>query len=316
MGGMYTNPTIGPVCGTKGKVRATERSIAGLAERQLGVVARRQLIDAGIGKNAITRRVGQKRLHPLLPGVYAVGHRVLTIKARWMAAVLAAGPSAVLSHRAAGALHRIHSSERMEVTVRQPRRPIHGLCIHHTNFLPDDEVTTVSGIPVTNSPRTLLDLATVLSKHQLERAVHEAEYRQILDPLSLPDLVARYPGRRGIKAIKAALARLEFGANVPRKELEKRFFAFVDQARLPRPETNTYLYAGGRWHECDCLWRRHRLVVELDGRAAHATTAAFEGDRERDRVLQAEGWRVIRITWRQLHDHPGSIAADLRRLLG
>jgi hypothetical protein len=233
-----------------------------------------------------------------------------------MTAVLAAGPGAVLSHRAAGALHRIHRPECLEVTVRHPRRPVHDIQVHHSKYLPDDEIKTIGGIPVTSPPRTLLDLATVLTKHQLERALHEAEFHQLLDPLSLPDLIARYPRRRGIRAIKSALARLQFGANVPRKELEKRFLAFLDQATLPIPETNSYLHVGGRWFECDCLWRAQRLIVELDGRAAHATSAAFERDRERDRVLQVEGWRVVRITWRQLHDHRRSIAADLERLLG
>jgi hypothetical protein len=233
-----------------------------------------------------------------------------------MAAVLAAGPEAVLSHRAAGALHRIHRSEWLEVTVRHPRRPIRGIRIHDSKLLPDDETTTVSGIPVTTSPRTLLDLATVLTKHQLERAVHEAQYRQILDPLSLPDLIARYPRRRGVRGIKLALSRLQFGASVPKKELEKRFLVFADRFELQRPETNAYLHAGGRWYECDCVWRGQKLIVELDGRAAHSTTAAFEADRERDRILQTAGWRVIRVTWRQLHDHDVALAADLRRLLG
>jgi hypothetical protein len=316
MGRVSTSSTIRPVCGAKRDVRELERSIAALAGRQHGVVGRRQLIDAGLGRNAVDRRVDQGRLHRVLPGVFAVGHHILTIEGRWMAAVLAAGPGAVLSHRAAGALHRIHRCEYLEVTVPKPRRPVRGIHIHCSKYLPADERTTVHGIPVTTSPRTLLDLATVLTKHQLERAVHEAEYRQILDPLSLPDLIARYPRRRGVKAIKSVLARLRFGANVPKKELEKRFIAFADEAGLPPPETNAYLHAGDRSYECDCVWRTNQLVVELDGRAAHSTTAAFERDRERDRVLQAEGWRVIRVTWRQLHDHDIALAADLRRLLG
>jgi hypothetical protein len=152
----------------------------------------------------------------------------------------------VLSHRAAGALHRINRSERLEVIVRRPHRPVRGIRLYQSRLLPDDEITTVSAIPVTTSPRTLLDLATVLTKHQLDRAVHEAEYQQILDRLSVADLIARYPRRRGTKAIKSALARLQFGANVPKKELEKRFLAFADEAGLPPPETNAHLHAGDR----------------------------------------------------------------------
>ena len=118
---MSTNPTIGRGYAPKREVRERDQSIATLAERQHGVVARRQLIDFVFSKDAIARRVDRRSLHPLLPGVYAVGHRVLRIEARWMAAVLAAGPEAVLSHRAAGALHRVHRSEWLEVTVRRPR---------------------------------------------------------------------------------------------------------------------------------------------------------------------------------------------------
>ena len=192
-----------------------------------------------------------------------------------MAAVLASGPGAVLSHRAAGALHRIHNSERLEVTVARPRRPLRAIHMHHSSCLPMDERTEVKGIPVTTCPRTLLDLATVLSKHQIERAVHEAEYQQILDKLSLPDLIARYPRRHGIKAIKSALAQLQFGANVPKKELEKRFRTFTDQFGLQRPESNAYVYACGRWFEFDCFGRAPGLIWELYGRQAHGTTAAF-----------------------------------------
>jgi hypothetical protein len=233
-----------------------------------------------------------------------------------MAAVLAAGPGAVLSHRSAGAIHRIHRSELLEVTVGSRGRKMPGIRIHYSSVLPADEVTMVSGIRVTTCPRTLFDLAAVLIQHWLERAMHEAEYRQILDPLSLSDLITRYPRRRGGKAAKLALARLQFGANVPKKELASRFLAFADDARLPRPETNGYIHSAGRWFEGDCVWRAPRVIVELDGRATHSTTAAFEADRERDRILQAQGWRVVRVTWRQLHDDPDAIVTDLRRLLG
>ena len=196
-GPVSTNLTIGRVFAPKREVGELARSIASLAEGQHGVIARRQLIEAGMGKDAIRRRVERKSLQPLLPGVYAVGHRVLRREARWMAAVLASGPGAVLSHRTAGALHRIHNSERLEVTVARPRRPLRAIHMHHSSCLPMDERTEVKGIPVTTCPRTLLDLATVLSKHQIERAVHEAEYQQILDKLSLPDLIARYPRGTG-----------------------------------------------------------------------------------------------------------------------
>jgi hypothetical protein len=108
---------------------------------------------------------------------------------------------------------------------------------------------------------------------------------------------------------------LETGATVTRSELEVRFLAFLDANRFPRPVSNTWLHAQGTWIECDCVWHPQRVVVELDGRAFHATAAAFERDRARDRRLQAAGWRTVRVTWRQLREHPESLAADLRAIL-
>ena len=178
----------------------------------------------------------------------------------------------------------------------------------HTSTLPKDEVTSVSGIPVTTVPRTLLDLASVLPAHQLERAINEAEVQRLTDPLSLPDLLARYPHRKGIGAIRAIL---DDGPALTREELEASFRAFIRSADLPRPRFNAIVEG----YECDCVWFSRQLIVELDGRATHDTRLAFEQDRERDRVLSAAGWRVIRITWRQLHQTPERVAADLRRLL-
>lgn len=102
---------------------------------------------------------------------------------------------------------------------------------------------------------------------------------------------------------------------ITRSELEERFLTLVDRAGLERPQTNVPISVGGEWIEADCVWRDQRLIVELDGRAAHATSRAFERDRARDRALQADGWRVIRVTWKQLHDNPGAVIADLARLL-
>ena len=179
--------------------------------------------------------------------------------------------------------------------------------------LPDDEVTVVEGIPATTVPRTLLDLAVVVGRREVERAINEAEVRRLADPLSLPDLLRRYPRRRGSATIRAILAAGRTA--LTRSELEDRFLALVDAAGLPPPEVNAMLELGDGWIEVDCLWRSRRLVVELDGHATHSTRAAFEGDRSRDRMLLTAGWRVVRITWRHLRDRPTVIAADLWSLL-
>jgi very-short-patch-repair endonuclease len=174
-------------------------------------------------------------------------------------------------------------------------------------------VTTVDGIPVTTVPRTLFDLAAVIPFHQLSRAVNEAEVRRLWDPLSLNDLLTRHPRRPGAAALRAVLATP--GVNITRSELEDRFLELLRDARLPRPETNVSIEVNGIWIEVDCMWRQQRLSVELDGHAIHATRSAFESDRARDRALIASGWRVMRITWRQLHDEPEALTRDLRASL-
>ena len=164
------------------------------------------------------------------------------------------------------------------------RRPRPGLRFHRTT-LPEDEVTVRNGIPVTSVPRTLLDLASVIALDHLERAVHEAEVLRLTDRLSLPDLMARYPRRTGTAALRFAVAT---PPRMTRSELEHRFLHLLQVHGLPRPQVNT-LVSG---LEVDCAWPRQRLIVELDGRAVHDTARAFERDRERDRLLVLDGWRV------------------------
>jgi Protein of unknown function (DUF559) len=290
-----------------------DAAIAAIAARQHGVIARIQLLRLGLGSKAIDHRVKLGRLHLIHRGVYAVGHARLTIHGRWMAAVLATGEDAQLSFRSAGMLLSIRRTERGLIEVTSPRtgrgRP--GIQRHRAE-LPADEVTVHQGIPVTTVPRTLLDLATVLNPRQLARAVNEAEVQRLWDPVSLSALLERYPRRPGVPALRALLGQ---HTTLTRGELEKRFQAFLTDAGLPLPETNAHVQIDGVWYEVDCLWRQHRLIVELDGRATHDTRQAFESDRARDRILQAAGFRVIRITWRQLHESPAAVAADLRALL-
>jgi very-short-patch-repair endonuclease len=267
-----------------------------------------------LGEGAIDVRLAAGRLHRLHRGVYAVGHQVLADEGRWMAAVLAGGAGAALSHKAAAALWSIRPTQSPGIEVTIPRkvgsRP--GLRFHHS-YLPADEVTVHAGIPVTTVPRTLFDLAAVVPAGQLRRAVNEAELRRLWDPLSLADLLARHPRRPGAAAIRAAL---RVGARITRSELEDRFLDFLRRTRLPAPATNVPLWLGSRWIEADCVWRQQRLVVELDGYATHRTRAAYESDRARDRALTAAGWRVVRVTWRQLHEEPAALARDLRAALG
>jgi very-short-patch-repair endonuclease len=290
-----------------------DRAIAELAGRQHGVVARRQLLELGLGRRAIGRRVEQGRLHPLHRGVYLVGHPTASREARWLAAVLSGGMGALLSHQSAAALWGIRPTARtkIDVTIPAGRSSTARIQFHRSSVLPDER-TIKEGIPVTTVARTLFDLAAELPQRAVERAINEAEVLHVWDEVSLDHLLARYPRRPGARAAREALAARREGATITRSDLEELFLSLLARESLPRPEVNAILSG----HEVDFLWRERGLAVEVDGKAAHATAAAFESDRERDRVLQAAGWRVIRITWRQLERTPGKVAADLRCLLG
>jgi Transcriptional regulator, AbiEi antitoxin/Protein of unknown function (DUF559) len=300
-----------------GRGRRVDAEIATLAEAQHGVVGREQLRDLGIERSGIDSRVRRGALLPLHRGVYAVGHCRLTNEGRWMAAVLASGPGGVLSHRSAGQLWQVLSSSPAIPEVTRPRSfRTRGRIRCHQAILPADEIDEVEGIPVTSVSRTLLDLGSILSAQQLERAFNEAEIRQLRSRRSVPDLLGRYAGRRGSTALRRLLAEDATSRGVTKRELEARFAGFLDAHGLPSPRRNADLAVRGRFFNVDCLWPRERLIVELDGRAVHGTRRAFEADRERDRLLLVEGWRVARVTWAQLAGDPRGLATDLRALLG
>ncbi len=289
--------------------------MAELAARQHGVVGRSQLVKLGFDRSAIDRRVNAGRLHPVFRAAYAVGHLRLASRGRWLAAVLAAGEGAVGSHQVAGAIWEIlrwNGVPHVTVPRKLPQRP--GLVIHRCR-LATDEMTTRDGLPVTTVARTLLDLAAVLPRHRLERALREAEYRRYADSPSLSELLKRHRGGRGTATLRAILTHHRLGESITRSELEDRFLSLVAESNLPLPAVNMPVQIGGRWIEVDCAWLARRVIVELDGHAAHSTRRAFEDDRERDRLLQVAGWRVVRVTWRQLHERPSGVVADLRALL-
>lgn len=313
---MKREGNVDPVIGAK-RCTSADEAIAELAERQYGRIARGQLVELGLGRRAIEHRLECGRLRPVCRGIYAVGHHVDSAEARWMAAVLIGGEGAVLSHRSAAGLWglRYPAQGRVEVTMPRRIRPRSWISFH-CRSLPADEITVERDIPIATVPRTILDLATVLPRRHVERAIEEAEVRRLDDPLSLADLVERYPGRRGTGVIAAILNEGRIGATVTRSELEERFLAFVRTHSLLSPELNVPIELDGSWIEADCVWRGERVIVELDGRLTHGTDAAFERDRSRDRALIVAGWRTVRVTWRQLIDDPDRLAADLRALLG
>jgi hypothetical protein len=178
----------------------------------------------------------------------------------------------------------------------------------------DDERTMRAGIPVTTVARTLLDLAAILNAHELNRALERAEALRLSDSTPLVALIERHHGRRGTANLRTAI-RDGLRPAVTKSELERRFLTFLDEGGLPRPRTNVWLDLGGEWLEVDCAWPEQRVIVELDSRAYHQTTAAFEGDRKRDRKLQAAGWRPIRVTDRALREDAEALRRELVALL-
>jgi very-short-patch-repair endonuclease len=184
----------------------------------------------------------------------------------------------------------------------------------HRALLPADERTILDGVPVTTVPRTIFDIAAGGDRRGTERACHEAEVRRLTDRLSLPDLLTRYPGHAGAPLLRELLGIGPSGGATD-NDFEADFADLIERHRLPRPRFNPDLVVGGRHFKPDCAWIERKVVVELDGRAVHATRRAFESDRERDRVFAANGWRVVRVTWRQLASSPDAIARDLRRIL-
>lgn len=233
-----------------------------------------------------------------------------------MAAVLACGPDAVLSHRSAVALWGIRdqSSRAIEVTAPAKSRSCGGIQRHFALLLAD-EVTVERGIPATTVPRTIFDLAAVSSVDVVENALRQSEYLRLHDRLSLPELLERYPRRAGSKRIRECLLRRRQAPGHARSWLEERFLPFLRGERLPLPQLNAWLEVGGKRYQVDCLWSRQRVVVELDGFAAHGTRVAFREDRARDRRLRVAGYGVTRVAREQLEDEAEALAADLRALL-
>lgn len=297
--------------------RGDDREISEVANRQHGVVGRWQLLEAGWSEEQIEGRMHVARFHRLHGGVYAVGHRVLSRQGRWMAAVLAAGPDAVLSHWSAAALWMIRPNSRsiIDVTTPHKSRSWDGIKRHH-KALPAEEVTVKDGIPVTTVPRTIFDLAATEQVDTVAAMLRESEHRNLWDKLSLPDLVGRYPGRRGVRRVRLALQRVaEEPSGHKRSKLEELFAPFLRRHRLPMPRFNDWILLAPKRYQVDCHWPGTNQIVELDGWEGHGTRSAFQDDRERDRRLRVAGYSVTRVTWNQLRDEPEAIASDLRVLL-
>lgn len=249
-------------------------------------------------------------------GVYAVGHGVLRPEGRWLAAVLACGSRAVLSHRSAAALWDLRPATRSTIDVTAPRTRVGhpGVDLHLSRCLEPHHRTEHKRIPTTTVARTLVDLAGVLATTGIERTWHRAEMLDLLDVQAVQEALSCGRGRRGAGALRSLLAE-DRADCITRSELEERLLTLCREADLPLPAVNTRIDADATTYEVDFLWRAQRLVVETDGWGPHHTRDAFEADRRRDAALLVAGLRVVRFTWRQITREPGAVSATLRALL-
>jgi very-short-patch-repair endonuclease len=294
--------------------QARELRVSELANRQRGVVTWEQLLAIGFEPAGIKRRLADGRLRGLHRGVYVVGQQPLSTHSRWLAAILAYGEGALLSHRSAAALWGLAKprSSAVDVTAsagRQGIRRREGIWIHRGRLHPEDRAAR-GEIPVTTVARTLFDLAEFASLEQLESAWEEADRLNLLQLRSVERVCERGYGRRALKPIRRLLTEART-PEITRSPLEDRFAAFCRAHRLPTPSFNTTLLG----YEIDALWPAQRLAAELDSWEFHRHRAAFEKDRARDAVLQVAGYRTIRITDRRLTNDPTTLLKQLQALL-
>lgn len=288
-------------------------ALAELADRQHGVVSIRQLTGPlGYSRPAVSRAVKDGRLHMLYRGVYAVGHTNLSPHGQCLAAVLACGPNALLSHVSAAWLWGLTKTSPSPASVSAPfhrkRRP--PLRLHEARSLVPEDRALRDGIPVTSLARTLLDLAATVRFEWLEKMVERSEDLGLFDLREVEDLLARTVGHHGHGRLRKAIA-LYRPTSFTRSGLEKRFLELCLEAGLPQPRMN-YVEHG---FELDCYWPEFRFAVELDLFETHGTRAAFERDRKRQEDLLLVGIGMTRVTGPRLEREPDGVIERVRRLL-
>jgi hypothetical protein len=303
----------------EGRTRELDLAVAALAERQHGVVAWAQLVRLGMSRHRLGTRVAAGRLHCFHRGVYGVvPRRLLRIEGHWLAAVLAVGEGAALSHRSAAALWDLlpASPRAPDVAVARRVKPRQGIHIHCLRSLPDSHVTTRNAVPCTTAARTLVDLAAVVPPRRLERALGEAEVLRLYNRNAIEAILAANPRRPGSQTLRALLAGPDPSTTRTRSPLEELLLALCDGAGLQRPEFNVpFTLPDGTEISIDALWRSAGLAVELDSRGFHSSWRAQVRDRRRDAQLVLAGLKPLRFTEADLTRGANTTVALLRELL-
>jgi very-short-patch-repair endonuclease len=294
-------------------MHAQERGIAEIAGRQDNVITREQLLSVGVGRGAIAHRLADGLLRRIHQGVYLIGPAPPTAIARARAASLACGDGAVISHSTAAELWEVRppAGGDVHVTVvgRNPgRRP--GICLHRVIALARLEVVSRRGLAVTSPARTICDLAGSESIWATEEALSEARTRRLVTDRQLLSVIERAPARKG-SAVVHALLSAEAESGYTRSAAERRMRGLLRAAQLSQPRVNVPLLG----YVADFLWPREKLIVEVDGYKFHGSRGKFESDRKRDLVLTAAGYRVVRVTWRQMRDEALFVVARIAQAL-
>jgi len=294
--------------GDKRSPETLGRRIEALATRQGGVVSRSQLLQLGLSPDGIARRHARRELIRLHQGVYAVGHRRLTSRARELAAVISCGPDALLSHRSAGSRHGLlrSTSPRIEVSVPRGRRSRPGIVVHRRRVLGPDNRVVLEDIPMTSVARTIVDLA---SSPELGRMLDAAERAATRDVGGDRSGSGTAPDAARTGSATPSAGPLPFRARLYPQRGRAAVAALCRRHGLPMPQVNLWIEG----YEIDFFWADAALAVEVDGRAFHSGTRAFHDDRRRDRALLAAGIQTARVTWADLLD-PSHLADELRQI--
>jgi hypothetical protein len=289
--------------------------VARLAADQHGHISIGQLRACGLSDNAVASRVRNGRLHRRYRGVYCVGHEAVTLTGTFIGAVLACGDNAVLSHRAAAAYHEMlrWDGRDPEVTVvGSVARHVDGIRVRRSRTLDRRDVWRRDSILVTSPARTVLDVATDMPARELRRMVRQAQAEGRVTVRQLSEVLDRGGRHRGAATLRLLIAD---GPTPTRSEFEDLMLDLLGRAGIPRPLVNEPLRLGGRTITPDLLFPHLRLVIELDGRAWHDHALAREEDADRQAILEAHGYRVLRITWHQLVRHPKQTLARINAAL-
>jgi hypothetical protein len=293
--------------------------LAELAARQHGVFGLSQLRQLGMTEDAARRRARRGRLHRVYRGVYALAPKsLLSREGHWMAAVLACGPQAALSHRSAAHLHGLRPTARAGIDVVVPRpvvRRYDGIDLHRSVTMTDRDVTAAHSIPVTTLARMMLDLAAVVDQRSVERVIKEAEVRGVFDMWAITDQLKRNPRHPGARALRAALGPDRPG--LTDSDLEELFVAIWWPTGLPRPRTRFHIDPGdgGVLIRADFAWPEARFDLEIDGGRYHSSDRRRQRDYRRDQRLKHARWEVLRVGDDQLNEDPEGTVSTVWELL-